>query len=432
MRFLDRYESKGILGKGSMGVVHVAQDLNDPTRMVVVKVMRAEIADTPRSRQLFEREMNNSVRLRHPYIVHVHEVGVGEHGPCIVMELVQGCSLEFCLKQEYRLNLERTMVLLGYLGHALQAAHAAGVIHRDLKPANLMLMQVGQADESLKVMDFGLAHLANKPYLSTERLAGLDVIRAQGTPAYLAPEQLRGDEVDPRSDLYSLGVVLFETLTGRLPFVERQLDALLAAHLERTPPTFASLGIEDIPPRVEAVVQRCLAKFPAERPNTARELVHEFSLAIDADIWYSTMPATSDDVPDVAPVAQSAPVSSDPNIIITQCEAWMPDRIAVVKISGFLHDMGGQVVSSEPGLIRAHFVAKPQTSGVLAKLWSSPKKNSLIEADIQLDKPHPSQSRLIVTATLRVMGGSAREKESLQSRCQDIAKALRLYLIAAN
>src|SRR5205085_1962991 len=130
--------------------------------IVVVKVMRPDVTDTPKARQFFEREMTNSMRVRHPYIVRVIEVGVGEHGPCIVMEYVKGEPLDVCLKRERRIPLHRSAVLLGYLCHALESAHRGGIIHRDLKPANLMIMNVGAEDEMLKVMDFGLAHLASK------------------------------------------------------------------------------------------------------------------------------------------------------------------------------------------------------------------------------------------------------------------------------
>src|SRR5581483_850795 len=138
-------------------------------------------------------------------------------GPCLVMEYVPGLTLESLLARNRVLEPVRAGRLLGYFCHALQAAHDAGIIHRDLKPANLMVQNPGTPAESLKVMDFGFAGFAAKPHIQLAELTGRGPISALGTPAYVSPEMIRGDRVDGRSDLYSVGVILYELLTGRLP-----------------------------------------------------------------------------------------------------------------------------------------------------------------------------------------------------------------------
>ena len=193
VRFLGKYESLGLLGVGSMGQVHAARPADDPATTVVVKTLRADRPDSPRARQQFAREAAHAARLRHPYIVRVLDAGVDdEAGPCVVMEFVPGSTLQQVLKKDRRVGVHRAAWLAGCLCHALEAAHTAGVIHRDLKPANLMVVNTGTPHEHLKVMDFGLSHLAGKPELSAARLAGAGPVVAQGTPAYIAPEVLRG------------------------------------------------------------------------------------------------------------------------------------------------------------------------------------------------------------------------------------------------
>jgi serine/threonine protein kinase len=437
MHFLGKYESLGVLGRGSMGTVHAARPDHDPACTVVVKVMRSDMVDTPRARQFFDREIQYTSRLRHPYIVRVLDAGVDAHaGPCIVMEFVPGTTLEKVLERDKRLNTERLAWLAGCLCHALEAAHISAVIHRDLKPANLMVVSAGTPQEHVKVMDFGLAHLASKPFLSKEQFAGADYVVAQGTPAYIAPEQLRGDDVDGRTDLYSAGVVLYEALAGRPPFPDATVDAVAEAHLHRQPPRFADLGIRDVPAAFEDVIQRCLAKFPAERPASARALAIELGRALGVDLWTDTTPLGEVWAKESVPIAEHVPPEpvDEPDAIVRTTEAWMPDRIAVIKLGGFLQDVGGELYNSQPGLLQARFAApsiKPQ--GLLDRiLGRSAAVGDGIDLDLNLDKPDPSQSRLVVTAVFRVPGGRApRDHLAWTARCLHIFEEMKKYLMAA-
>jgi eukaryotic-like serine/threonine-protein kinase len=435
MLLLGKYESLGILGSGSMGQVHACRPVLDPATTVVVKVLKGDVADTPRARQFFEREVAYTSRLRHPYIVRVLDHGFDpQAGPCLVLEFVPGHTLEAILKKERRLDPGRVGHLLGCLCHALEAAHTTGVIHRDLKPANLMIMAAGSRGESLKVMDFGLSQLATKPHLTQEQLGGAGFIRTQGTPAYIAPEQVRGDDVDGRADLYGTGVILFEALTGRLPFPYSTVDKLIIAHASEDPPRFAAIGCRDVDPAIEDVVRQCLAKFPAERPSCPRDLAVAYGRALGVRIWDETTPIGGPDGSAELPVAEAIPPEPehDPNTVVRQLEAWMPDKIAIIKIGGFLKDVGGQVVHTEPGLLQAVFPPPAGSGGGLfGRLFGGKAKDDGIELDLDLDKPNPTESRLVVTATFHVPGGRTPAKPGeWAARCQGIFEELKKYLMA--
>jgi serine/threonine protein kinase len=430
VRLLNKYESLGVLGFGSMGEVHAARPVDDPATTVVVKVLRPDVADGPRARLLFEREARYTARLRHPYIVRVLDAGVDDSGgPCVVMEFVPGANLAQVLKKERRLGVHRAAWLAGCLCHALEAAHTAGVVHRDLKPANLMVVNAGTPQEHLKVTDFGLAHLACKPHLSREQLSGTGTVIAHGTPAYMAPEQCRGDDVDGRADLYSAAVILFEALTGRLPFPDADVDAVIEAHLSRPAPTFAAVGVTDLPAGVEVLVRRCLAKFPNDRPASARALAAELGRAFGVDLWAETTPVGQLKVDAELPIARDIPVdpAGEPNTLVRRVEAWMPDRIAVLKLGGFLQDAGGDVVNTQPGLLQATFGGA--AGGLLGYLFG--KKGDGIELDLNLDRPDPAASRLVVTAVFRVPGGGPpREPAAWNARCLHVFERMRQYLMA--
>ena len=430
MLFLGRYESLGVLGRGSMGEVHAARPTDDPATTVVVKMMRGDLADTPRARQQFEREISYSARLHHPYIVQVLDAGVDAvAGPCVVMAFVPGAGLDRVLRREHRLAPARVGRLLGCLCHALEAAHTAGVIHRDLKPANLMVVNAGGGDEFLTVMDFGLAALSTKPHLSEERLSGSEIVLAQGTPAYISPEQLRGDDIDGRADIYSTGVVLFEALTGRLPFAFDDVASLIDAHLKHIPPRFADVGMEDVPPAVEAIVRRCLAKYAPERPASVRDLAVAFGYALNVDVWAETAPAGWAAHDAKIPMADAVPPERDfgPNAFVRSAEAWMPDRIAAIKIGGFLADVGGVVVHSEPGLLQAQFRSPV---GLLGKMFGRGSPDG-IDLDIRLEKPLPTESRLVVTTIFRTADGRPpRAPAAWAARCEGIFDEMRKYLMA--
>src|SRR5205823_6590859 len=181
-----------------------------------------------------------------------------------------------------RLNPARAGRLLGQLCEALQAAHTEGIVHRDLKPTNLMVVDSDTPYEKIKVMDFGLAKLvetAAVPMYNKVSDTGADF--AVGTPGYISPEQVKGEEMDHRSDLYSVGIILFELLSGRLPFTREETMDVLLAHATEPAPTFAEIGASGcVPAEIEAVVMSCLAKNPVERPASAMDLAESYDRAM--------------------------------------------------------------------------------------------------------------------------------------------------------
>jgi serine/threonine protein kinase len=433
MRFLDEYDSLGVLGQGSTGQVHVARPLRDPATTVVVKILRRELVGSPQARQLFDREARLTSRLRHPYIVRTLDFGIDpKAGPCLVMEFVPGQTLGQLLEKEKRLGIQRAGWLVGCLCHALEAAHTAGVTHRDLKPANLMVVSAGGPQEHLKVADFGLAQMTTKPFLSREKFEGSAFVHTQGTPAYISPEQLRGDDVDGRADLYTAGVILFEVLAGQLPFPEASLDELVEAHLRRPPPRFADLGVRDVPAAVEGVVRHCLAKFAPERPASARVLCAELGRALGRDLWAETTPVHELRTEASVPLAEDVPADEPggPNVIVRQAEAWMPDRIAVIKLGGFLAEAGGRLTETRPGLLRAKF-APTESPGFFGRLFGRTGGDG-IELDLSLEKPNPAEARLTVTAAFRVPGSRApKNPEAWTKRCLLIFEEMKRYLMAS-
>ncbi len=429
-QFMGRYTSLGLLGKGSMGQVWLAHPLGQPDKRLVVKIMHPAVASQPRFRQLFEREIQSMAKLKHPYIVQLLDFSSNDpHGPSLVMEFVPGVTLEALLDQQMRLSVGHVGLLLGYLCHALEAAHAIGIVHRDLKPANLMVVGAGTLEESVKVMDFGLAQLAGKPHITAERLAGAEQLSASGTPSYICPESLRGDEVDPRADIYSIGVMLYEMLTGQLPFPYTDVNRILRAHLNEKPMPLAVAGARDVPPAVEAVINMCLAKFAVERPQTAREVATRFSEALGLDIWEAARPEGTPEP--VAAMPTPKPAIVERNAIVHQIDAWMPERIAVVKLRGFLEDLGGKVTASEPGLLKMRLGTPAASQSGRINIKQVKKEHPPVEIELRMEKPDPRDNRLSVTAVFRPFTDPVLfQMPDWRNRCQFLYKELQSYLMA--
>jgi len=428
--FLGKYSRLSFLGHGSMAQVWLAHLIGHPDQLVVVKVMLPTVVAQPRFRQFFDREVQSLAKLRHPYIVRLIDSSYDDPvGPCLVMEYVPGVTLETLLKKQGPLPVGHVGLLLGYLCHALESAHTMGIVHRDLKPANLMVVDAGSLEESIRVMDFGLAEFAGKPHFTAERLAGAASVTAEGTPCYISPESLRGDQVDSRADLYSVGVVLFEMLTGHMPFPHVDVDRLLKAHLYETPQRFWSVGASDVPRAVEAVVQLCLSKYAVERPRSARKVAEQFSEAIGLDIWEA---ARAEGVPDPAEAAAARKPfdANDRKAIVYQADAWMPERIAVVKLRGFLEDLGGKVAQSEPGLLRIRLGEPEKSDGRRRKIDAKPVPQP-VEIELRMEKPDPCNNRLAITVLFRPFTDPVLLQQPVwRNRCEVLYKDLQSYLMA--
>jgi len=258
--FAGRYEVKEILGAGGMGVVYRAFDreLQEP---VAIKTLKPEaMAGGPAALDRFKQEIRLARRIAHRNVVRTHDLGEQNGMYYLTMEYVEGTSLKQLIMSRGNLPLSVTLTVGKQVCRALEVAHAEGVIHRDIKPQNIVVEPSG----FLKVMDFGIARLANPPKGKGLTEAGTSI----GTPDYMSPEQLAGGELDARSDLYAVGVVLFECLTGRVPFEADTTWALVAKHLEEQPPDPRSFNGE-VPESLAVVVLKAMAKKPADRYATA-------------------------------------------------------------------------------------------------------------------------------------------------------------------
>ena len=249
------YELRELLGRGGFALVYAAVDLA-LKRDVAVKVLRPELAAEPVMRQRFRREAEAVARLRHPHIVPIYSVGEGEGLVWYVMPLIKGPSLKTHLERSGRLSIEDARRMLSEAAAALGVAHAAGIVHRDIKPDNVLL---DGADARILVTDFGIAKA-----LGGESQALTQTGVVIGTPQYMSPEQASGEKTDARSDIYSLGVVAYQMLTGELPFEAATVAALLVKQVTSDVPSVLRKR-PDCPSDLAGAVSRCLAKEPAGR-----------------------------------------------------------------------------------------------------------------------------------------------------------------------
>src|SRR5579859_382791 len=249
-----RYRIIALLGRGGMGEVYRADDLT-LGQAVALKFLPEEASRDEALLERFRNEVRIARRVSHPNVCRVYDVGEIDGQTYFTMEYVDGEDLASLLRRIGRLPQDKAVEIARQLCAGLAAAHAKGVLHRDLKPANIMLDGRGRA----VMTDFGLASLA-------ERIEGYDA--RSGTPAYMAPEQLAGQEVTARSDIYSLGLVLYEIFTGKRAFDAETLAGLVKQRYER-PVSNPSTWVKDLDPAVERVIMRCLEADPANRPAAA-------------------------------------------------------------------------------------------------------------------------------------------------------------------
>jgi serine/threonine-protein kinase len=255
------------VGVGGMGAVFEAVDLM-LERPVAIKMLRAEIARQPELIERFRVEAVTLARLNHPAIATLFSFFREGQDYYMVMEFVRGRTLEAMLTETPRLPPENAVDVLGQALEGMSHAHALGVLHRDIKPANIMIAAGG----AVKVTDFGIARILGSSRMTREG-------RIIGTLEYIAPERIKGEEADIRSDVYSAGVVLFEALAGRLPFVADTDFGMIEAHLHQSPPRLAELGVS-CPASLDAVLRKALEKPPAKRFQSADEFRNALTAAV--------------------------------------------------------------------------------------------------------------------------------------------------------
>lgn len=285
----DKYAIERLLGRGGAGEVYLANQI-ELDRPVAFKVLRTEIAGRPDSLERFRREARIAARLHHPNIVAVYDFGmVADRHAFIVMEYLPGQSLrDYIEANPGGLALRDAAVIFRQMAAGVHAAHLAGYVHRDLKPGNVMV-ESGVGDEPIvKVLDFGIAKIADERYIEgVNDLTGKALL---GTPHYCSPEQAVGDPVDSRSDIYSLGLTLYVMLTGELPFNGPTPAAIIVQHATKPPRPPREIR-PDIPIALEKVILRSLAKSPDDRPGTALEFAAAVTAAVDAALGFETVAA---------------------------------------------------------------------------------------------------------------------------------------------
>jgi len=264
---LAGYRLRGVLGRGGMGVVFEAENPRLGSA-VALKVLAPELAEDDVFRARFLKESRVAASLNHPNVIPIYDMGAHEDLLYISMRYVAGADLRAVLKATQVLAPEQALLLCGQVGRALDAAHRQGLVHRDVKPGN-MLVEHGADEEDpdhIYLTDFGITkHAASRSGLTATG-------QFMGTIDYIAPEQIQGRSVDGRADIYSLGCVLYECLTGRVPFAKDVDAAVIWAHVEEMPTTPSSLR-PTLPHDIDQVIGRALAKDPGDRYATCREFI---------------------------------------------------------------------------------------------------------------------------------------------------------------
>ncbi len=298
---LGRYRVESPLGAGGMGEVYRALDV-ELHRPVALKTLRPEVAMDRANLERFFAEARAANVIRHEHIIEYTDMHKAEPGGLsyVVMELCEGRTLTRAIRDIGRLPPARAAFILAQVADALEAAHRAGIVHRDLKPDNIFLIRRMGTDDYVKVLDFGVARL--RPDLTRVEATQSGVII--GTPAYMSPEQCKGEKVTPAADVYALGVIMFHALTGQLPFDGPTMPMMLVAHMMNEAAPVHSLA-PDVPPALSALVRQALAKHPSERPASMAAMRVAMLTAVGLE---GLIASTS--VSEHAPMAPHAPSQS--------------------------------------------------------------------------------------------------------------------------
>jgi eukaryotic-like serine/threonine-protein kinase len=274
-----RYEILSTLGEGGMGAVYKARD-REVDRVVAVKVIRPELANQPEILNRFKQELILSRQVTHKNVVRIFDLGEAEGIKFITMEFVEGRDLRSLLRDGASVSLEQKVKIVIQVCRALEAAHAEGVVHRDLKPQNILVENTSR----VVVMDFGIAH-------SMQEAGATSTGMLLGTPLYMSPEQAKGEKVDPRSDIYTLGIVFYEILTGKVPFESETVVGLLLKRLQERPVPPVERN-KEIPQALSDIVIKCLAVQKENRYQSAHEVERDLEGWLGSPTTFRTVMGT--------------------------------------------------------------------------------------------------------------------------------------------
>ncbi|MHB8274757.1 MAG: serine/threonine protein kinase [Dermatophilaceae bacterium] len=393
LRVGDRYQLTERIAGGGMGEVWVARD-EVLSREVAVKILRRELADDIGFLERFRAEARHAASLSHPGIASVFDYGEEDGSAYLVMELVRGEPLSQRLAREGALAAAVAVPLLQQMAHALQAAHSAGLVHRDVKPANLLITP----DEHVKVTDFGIARASGQAALTRTG-------EVMGTAQYLSPEQALGRPATAASDVYSLGVVAYEALSGVRPFEADTAIAIAMAHINRIPEPLPAT----VAPAVAAVVMQSLAKDPALRPASADQFADQLGAAVAVAATTqvisahlartSVMPAVTDATPALVPAGRLSDRARELGLGLL---------VAAVVLTVLLLALGqrGNSGGATPGTSTTRSSPPPRAT------TSSPPSVQVVPAD------YIGQDAKVAVATLGALGLAARVQPVVTDRRQ--------------
>ena len=280
----DRYHILELIGTGGMATVYKAQ-CEVLKRDVAIKVLRDSVKDDESALRSFKQEAQAAAKLSHNNIIQVFDVAEEDGLDYMVMELVDGITLKKYIRENGPLSCQESIEFAIQIAQALEAAHSKNVIHRDIKPHNILVTE----DKTLKVTDFGIAKAAG-----TETLV-VDDHNAKGSVHYISPEQARGGFTDARSDIYSLGVVLFEMLTGKVPFDGESAVAVALMHIEKQPPSVLDFN-PAVPSALADIVAKAISKEQQARYQTATELIEDLNAALSLKPVEVIIPEDTEDL----------------------------------------------------------------------------------------------------------------------------------------
>jgi serine/threonine-protein kinase len=281
----EKYQIVETLGEGATGTVYKAKRavIDD---FVAIKTLKAELVSSPIAIERFRREAQAYGRIRHPNAISIFDFGINDGIAYLVMEFLDGFTLRQILSNEKQLEVKRAVKMFLQMCGAVQRAHRKGVIHRDLKPENVILEEFEGLGETVKVIDFGLAKLK---VVGASMQSLTEKGRVAGTPYYMSPEQWLDKELDPRTDVYSLGIMLYETLTGKMPFDADTVMELAKKHVQQEPKALTDLR-PDVPKKVSDIILKSLAKKPENRQESALALGQELRAAAGLESAEDALP----------------------------------------------------------------------------------------------------------------------------------------------
>jgi len=424
--FGPRYHVESLLGSGGMGKVYKARD-RELERTVALKVLRPDLMTDPMALQRFKHELLLASSISHPNILRIHDLGEYKGIKFISMAYVDGGDLTAVLRKEGRLPLERVLNIMRQLAAALSAAHGVNVVHRDLKPQNILM---GSADH-IYVTDFGIAKTLESDRTSVTRTGAV-----LGTPLYMSPEQVEGKPLDHRSDLYTYGLILYEMLTGVLPFSGDTTFQLMYQRVHQLPKR-PELVIPDLPPYLSRICLKCLEKDPAKRYQSASEILVDLEFkhapthtrtvqitlpAIPKKVWLLSASAV------VVLLAGSLAIPQVRDFVFRPKAAEPTSGIPSLQRGKFVAVLPMRILGDQSSL---NYVAEGLTEALSAKLFQLHDMHATSAAEVQKAKPGNSLNdvarqlgvNLVVSGTIQGSGDKLRIVASLD----DVAGGRRVW-----